>query len=98
MTYIDQLKYNEYSSDSDNYISDAKIENFDIIQSQYLGDARKNSGKFYQTVETHILKNMPEEVQEKAVSACLRTERNDVFVPKKLLLITLGSFLNKVNI
>ena len=84
LTYIDQLKYRKYSSNSNNYVANANIINFDIIHSMCRGDDRKHSDNYFKTVEYSQLKNMPEKDKDIAVSSCLSTKRKDVFVDKKL--------------
>ena len=84
MTCIDKIKYEEYSRDPDKYVSQANIVNFDLIHAQCGGETRSLSKQFYQTVRKSHIAGMPVEEKNKAVSACLRSDRSDVFVEKKL--------------
>ena len=85
LTYIDQLKYSEFSKNPDGSVKNAKVVNFEIIHVQCRGDGRKFDDKYYQTVSESSVKNMPQKEMKKALGACLRSERKDLFVEKKLL-------------
>ena len=56
MRYIDQLKYECFSEDSDGYLKKAEVVNFDIIHNLCRGTPRKNSDKHYQMVRTSDVK------------------------------------------
>ena len=82
LTYIDQLKYSEFSKDPNGYLENARIVNFDMIHAQCRGDARQHDDKYYQTVYESSVKEMPQKEKKKALGACLRSERKDLFVKK----------------
>ena len=94
MTYVDQIKYEEYSCDPDKYISRLNVVNFDLIHAQCRGEAPSVSEKFYKTVKEANLAGMPTKKRNKSVSACLRSNRKDIFVEKK---ITFNHFRNIYN-
>lgn len=56
------------------------------------GVPRKFSENHYQTVRILDVKRMSQKDWEKAVSACLRSERKDIYVDKEL---ALSHFLEK---
>ena len=91
LTYFDQLKYEEYSKDPDSYVSRVNVINFDLIHAQCCGQAPTNSKQYSQTMTNSHFEGMPSNEKDKAVSTCLRSERPDVFVEKKL---TFDHFLN----
>ena len=55
-----------------------------MIHAQCRGTPRTHSDKFYQAVREKNVSNMPQKDRKKTVAACLRSERKDVFVEKKL--------------
>ena len=85
MTYHDHVKYEEYARDPDRYLSRANIVNFDLTHAQCRFEKPSLSKKFYQTVSKSHVDAMPSQEKDKAVSACLRSERTDVFVEKKII-------------
>ena len=84
LTYFDQLKYQEYSKDTDSYLSRFNVVNFDMIHAKCHGQEQKNSNKFYKTVSEKSLVGMPAEERVKSLPACLRSDRKDLFVDKKV--------------
>ena len=84
LTYIDQLKYKEFISDPDAAVKNTKVINFDMIHAQCWGTPRTHSDNFYQTVREKDVKKMLQKDKKKAVAACIRSDRKDIFVEKKL--------------
>ena len=84
LTYCDQMKYKNFLDDTDTYIKNAQIINFDMIHSQYRGQQRKNSDKHYQTVWAKDVKKTSQKKKKKVVGACLRSPRKDIFVEKSV--------------
>ena len=84
LTYINQLKYLDFSKDPDQYLKSAKVVNFEIIHVQCTGDGRNFSDKHYQTVCESSLKNIPQIERKRTLAACLRFERKDLYVEKKI--------------
>ena len=85
MTYLGRIKYEEYERDPDKYLSEAKIVNFEIIYSQCRGEKLNMAEKFYQTIKSSDIVNMPKKDKSIGVSTCLRSSRKDIFVEKKLV-------------
>ena len=79
-TYIDQLKYSEFSSDPDKYLKEADIVNFDMIHERCGRHKRSMTDKHYQTIVSVDVKNMPQKERKKALSACVRSDRKELFV------------------
>ena len=86
LTYIDQLEYERFSNDRDHYLKNVKLSNFDIIHSQCRGDERKHCDKFYQTITNKNLEKMPSDHKKKALAACARSKRNDLYVQRDLMI------------
>ena len=82
MTYIDQLKYKDFTSNPDTYLEKAEIINFDMIYVRCGCRPQQYSDKYYQTVRASDVFKMSQKEKNKAVSACLRSERKDLFVEK----------------
>ena len=47
-------------------------------------EVRTHSDKFYQTVREKDIKKMPQKDKKKVIAACIRSDRKDIFVEKKL--------------
>lgn len=59
LTYIDQLKYTDFTSHPDYYINkEAEVINFDMIHRRYRANKQCNSDRYYQTVFASDLKKM----------------------------------------
>ena len=84
MTYIEQARYKDFISDPDTAIKNTKIINFEMIHAQCRGTPRTHSDEFYQTVREKNVSKMPQKDRKKTVAACLRSERKDIFIEKKL--------------
>ena len=65
MTYIDQLKYEEFISDPDAAIKNTKIMNFEMIHTQCRVTPRTHSDEFYQTVREKNVTKMPQKTRKK---------------------------------
>ena len=50
MTYIDNLKYDNFLRDMDLHFSKVKVINFDIIHNQCQGKKLENPEQYYQTI------------------------------------------------
>ena len=83
-SYIDQLKYSEFSNGPDKYLKEAKIINFDIIQVQCRRDKQNFTDKHYQTVVSSDEKDKSQKERKMALSACIRSKRKNLFLEKKL--------------
>ena len=84
MTYINQLNYEQFSEDPGGYLKKAELVNFDVIHNQHRGTPTQNFC-------TSDVKKMPQKERKKAVGACLRSERKDLHVEKK---VTFSHFLD----
>ena len=84
LTYIDELKYSKFSRDPDKYLKEVEVLNFDMIHARCRDDKQSVTDKQYQTVASNDLKNMSQKGKKKDVSACIRSNRKDLFVEKKL--------------
>ena len=50
LSYLDDLKYETFQENPDNYMKNVKIINFDLIHHQCKGDKLQHSEEHYQTV------------------------------------------------
>ena len=62
MTYIDQLKYEFFISDTDKYLEKATAINFEMIYGECGGVPRKFSDRHYQTVRASDVKKMSQKI------------------------------------
>ena len=84
MTYVDQMNYKDFISDPDAHIKNTQIINFEIIHTQYHGQPCIYSDKYYQTITLKDVRKVSEKDTKKAVGACLRSTRKEIFVEKIL--------------
>ena len=78
ITYINQLEYKKFEEDRDSYLEKIKITNFDIIHSQCRNEPLENEIKYYKTIDTKDLKQMPPADKDAALPACFRSKRKDI--------------------
>ena len=95
LTYIEQLKYMKFISDPDKYLWNTERINFNRIYQRIKRQEQEYSDKHYQNVQACDMKRMSQKERKKTVRACLRSERKDLFVEKKL---SLSHFLGKQNV
>ena len=67
LTYIDQLKYSEFSLDLD---KEAGVVNFDMIHAKCRDDKQSLTDKDYQTVVSDGVKNMPQKGKKDRFCMC----------------------------
>ena len=84
MTYISRLEYERFEEDRDNYLENAKVVNFDIINNEIKGTMLEKSIQDYKTVHTNDLRQMPASDKDAALAACFRSKRKDLHVDKDL--------------
>ena len=86
MTYIDRLNYKRFEKDRDYYLQNARVINFDMIHSQCRGDEQQHTDKFYQIITDKNFEKMPKTHKKKALAACVRSKRNDLYVQRDLMI------------
>ena len=84
ITYINRLEYERFEVNRDSYLKNTNIINFDLINNKYRGDPLENSVRYYKTVSSKDLKQMPLSDKDAALAACFRSERKDICIDKKL--------------
>ena len=84
ITYINQLEYKKFEEDRDTYLEKISITNFDIIHNNCRNKPLKNEIRYYKTVNTKDLKQMPLADKDAALAACFRSERKDIYVEKSI--------------
>ena len=57
MTYIDDLKYEQFVEDKDSHFSRVKISNFDLVHHHCRGAKLQNSRRYYKTIFSNDFKN-----------------------------------------
>ena len=75
MTYIDQLKYHEFASNSSKWLKHHQAVNFDIIHNQCRVDKLGFDLKYYQTVTKSYVRSYPETEKMNAIGATRRCKR-----------------------
>ena len=82
MTWYDQIKYEEFSRDPDEYLKKKCVINFDIIHTQCRADNRQYSDRYYQTVSFEHVKKNAAKRKTRALGTCYSFDRKDLFVEK----------------
>lgn len=90
MTYIDQLKYDEFSSDPGKWLSKVKVVNFDIINHER--NPLQGSYRNYGTIVNKDFNKYPKEQKTKAVSIAFRNKRKEIWVQHNLMIELFKSF------
>lgn len=90
MTYIDQLKYDEFSSDPGKWLSKVKVVNFDIINHER--NPLQGSYRNYGTIVNKDFNKYPKEQKTKAVSIAFRNKRKEMWVQHNLMIELFKSF------
>ena len=63
------MEYEKFEEDSDAYLKKIEITNFDIIHSKCRDEPLKNNIKYYKTIDTKDLKQMPPVDKDAALAA-----------------------------
>ena len=77
MIYIDQLKYDEFSSNPGKCLSKVKVVNFDIINHEW--NPLQGSYRNYGTIVDKDFNKYPKEQKTKAVSVAFRKKRKEMY-------------------
>ena len=85
MTYIDGLKYKNFTKDLDSHFSRAKIVNFGLIYHQWCRNKFNNPRHFYKTIRDKDFKNYEDGVRNRAMPSAIKFERDDVCCEHHLL-------------
>ena len=78
MTYIDDLKYDNFVNDMDSNFSCVKVASFDIIHHECCGDKIQNSRLYYETIHNKDFINYENYVRDHAISSTIRCERGNI--------------------
>ena len=71
-----------FEEDRDSYLKNNNITNFDIIHNNCRNEPLENEIKYYKTVSTKDIKQMPLADKDAALAACFRSKRKDIYVEK----------------
>lgn len=82
LTYYDQLKYKEFSSNPDNWFLTVNIVNFDIINHECRDVPLQSSDESYETIVKQDLKK----AKTKAVSAAFGNKRDNLWLQRDLMI------------
>ena len=85
-TYIDQIKYENFTRDRNLYLKNAKIVNFDIIRHACRGDKLNGIYKQYKTVVKNDLDKMSSNHKKEALGTCMRSSCRDLHIKQDLML------------
>ena len=88
LSYLDDLKYEKFQENPDNYMKNVKIINFDLIHHQCRGDKLQHSEEHYQTVFAKNLIRHKNEDKKHFVSSALRTQKDlqqPIYFEKKVV-------------
>ena len=80
------MKYNEIINDFDYHFKNCYITNFDLIHNHCRGDKLNFSRKFYENISySEVKKNLPGILENKFISAAIKSERKDLSIEKELI-------------
>ena len=80
ITYIDQVKCEEFLKDSDNHFKTVRIINFNITQREVAGaKVPEELLQHYKTVQNKSVKKYPKKDYEKFLGGAFRTDKPDIF-------------------
>ena len=57
-----------------------------MIHARCGGNSREKPDSYYQTVKEKNFKKMPEQDEKKALAACIRNDRKDLYVQRDLMI------------
>lgn len=78
MTYISDLKYEQFEDNTDSYFSLAKVINFDMIHKQSRKIPLKNSTEHYKAIFSKDFCNDDDSVCDMALPSAIRSQRDNV--------------------
>ena len=78
MTYIDNLKYDNFVGDMDSHFSKAKVINFDIIHHQCRGNKLEKPEQYYQTIHDKDFVNYENHVRNETILTAIKSEGDDI--------------------
>ena len=85
-TRLNKMKYDKILSNLDNHFKKCYITNFDLIHNECRGDKLSHSRRFYETVFfDRMIENLSEEERRKFVASAIKSEREDLYLEKKVI-------------
>ena len=75
MTYIDQLRYQEYKKNKEEWLQNHNVINFDMIHARCRDSLLTKSIREYKTVREEDFKLYPEKEKQESTSSCRRVNR-----------------------
>ena len=90
MTHYDYRKYREMSDNPDNYFSKKKVVNFDLIHQQCRDDPLLKPEKDHKTISSDDSKKYPQQEKNKALSAVFRSNRDDSWIKRVIIMVRGG--------
>ena len=87
LIHIDQLKYKEFSFNSERMLQNHQVVNFDIFHQQCRGYPFQKPLKVYKTVVSDDYRNYPQPGMKGIIECVQRTDRKDLFLVKKKTLL-----------
>ena len=85
ITYCDDLKYEEFGSDTDGCFKNAQVINVDVIHHVCRDKPLGNPEKYYKMIRSKEFNNYKQHVQSKAVSSAIKSERDDIHFENSVL-------------
>ena len=85
-SYYNDLKYEKFMQDWDNFLKKTKIMNFDLLHNQCIDDKLDKSQQYYQTVFEENLARYKKQDKQKFAGSALRNQKEvDIFVERKIV-------------
>ena len=94
-SYLDQLKYEETLKNTDSYLRNVKVVNFELIHHKCRGDPLEKDTKEYFSIENKDFAEYPKNDQKRVIGGALRNQnsvKQPIFIQKEAVL---NYFLDK---
>ena len=78
MTYINNLKFDNFIINMDYHFSRVKIKNFNIVNHQFRCDKLQNPQQYLETIYDKDFLNYENHVRDQAISSAIKSERDDI--------------------
>ena len=78
MTYVNDLKYDNFVNDISCHFSRVKVVNIDIIHHECCGDKLQNSRQYYETIHNKDFINSEIYVRDCTISSAIRSEHDNI--------------------
>ena len=98
MTYIDDLKYEQFVEDMDSHFSRVRISNFDLFHHQCCGGSLRDFHRHSKTIFDSDFEDYEDRGCNQVISSAVRSERDDIHFERDLPKTYIKSNIEKDSI